>query len=386
MSELHLKAFSNVHSHAFQRALRGRVQSKDPSRKDTFWTWRQAMYTLANELKHEEIESIARLCYMECLEAGYTAVGEFHYLHHAPDGSYWDDPLQTSRSITRAARDVGIRLNLLWTVYARGGFSKPLEDAQRRFKSHDLDHVRRSLDALQALYEEQRIHVGLALHSVRAVPEDWLGPLCDEARSRGFKIHAHVSEQILENEACIQATGMSPIRLLSKHGVLGPDFTAIHATWIDDVDLALLRDTNSLVGICPTTEGDLGDGVPRTADLHAHGVKLCIGSDSHAVIDPFCELRMLEYQARARTQSRCVLADEQGDVAPVLERIGSDYGRVSLGFQEAKDMIEIDSDATLIKGSVNRKETALMSGHPGMIRRVQIDGCDVVRDGRHVLR
>ena len=185
MSDVHLKGFATVHSHAFQRALRGRVQRKDPTRKDTFWTWREAMYALAIGLDCEEIEAIARLCYMECLEAGYTSVGEFHYLHHAPDGSSWEDPLATSRAITRAAREVGIRLNLLWTVYQRGGFSKPLERAQRRFDARDLDHVWRSLDALQRMHEEQRIHIGLALHSVRAVPEDWLGPLAQAARARG---------------------------------------------------------------------------------------------------------------------------------------------------------------------------------------------------------
>ena len=168
--------------------------------------------------------------------------------------------------------------------------------------------------------------------------------------------------------------------------MLGPDFTAIHATWIDDEDIALLRSTDSLVGICPTTEGDLGDGVPRTSELHREGVRLCIGSDSHAVIDPFCELRFLEYQARAQTQSRCVLADKNGHVSPVLARIGTDNGLASLGFESANDVLTIDSDATLMQRTSDKLETAMMSGHPGIISRVTVDDVVVVSEGRHCLR
>ena len=386
MSGIELRGFVNVHSHAFQRALRGRVQRKDPKKRDTFWTWRTAMYRLANSLDVSSVEEIARLCYMECLEAGYTAVGEFHYLHHDPSGVPYENRLATSQAIVRAARETGIRLNLLWTVYQTGGFSDELEPSQRRFAAGTLDDIWRTIDSLIHLEESEKIHIGLALHSVRAVPEEWLGPLAEGARARGLKIHAHVSEQELENEACLAATGLTPTAYLSKHGVLGPDFTAIHATWIDDDDLALLTSSQSLVGVCPTTEGDLGDGFPRTADLYEHGVRLCIGSDSHAVIDPFCELRMLEYQARAREKSRCILSDDQGLVAPVLSRIGSVNGLASLGFENATDSVTLDSSALLLQGSADPFETALMSGHPGIVSRVTLDGVEVVREGVHILR
>jgi formiminoglutamate deiminase len=386
MSNVVLKGFVNVHSHAFQRALRGRVQSKDPSRKDTFWTWREAMYDLANSFDLNRIESIARLCYMECLEAGYTAVGEFHYLHHAPDGSQWPDRTAASQALIRAAKQTGIRLALLWTVYQQGGFSKALESGQKRFSAGDLDSVWSSIDSLLSEQKAERMHVGLALHSVRAVPEDWLGPLVEGARARGLRIHAHVSEQVLENQECLQATGLTPIALLAKHGVLGSDFTAIHATWISDEDLQLLSKHDATVGLCPTTEGDLGDGVPRTADLHQAGVRMCIGSDSHAVIDPFCELRFLEYQARAQTQSRCVLADDEGFVAPVLARIGSENGLHSLGFKTNTDLVRIQDDATAMQETSTPFETAIMSGHPGLISSVEVAGTEVVTMGRHHLR
>ena len=385
MAEICLKGFANIHSHAFQRALRGRVQSRDPGRTDTFWTWREAMYRLAGTMDLDAIESVARLCYMECLEAGYTAVGEFHYLHHSPDGTPWDEPSAASRAICRAASQTGIRLTLLWTVYQRGGFGEELRHEQRRFRAASLDDVWRALDSL-AQGPQERVGLGLAIHSVRAVSEDWLGPLAQGARDRGLPIHAHVSEQILENAACLAATGLTPVGLLAKHGVLGSDFTAIHATWLGEEDIALLAQSHATVGICPSTEGDLGDGVPDTAALYAAGIPLAIGSDSHALIDPFSELRSLEYQARAQTQTRCVLSGTDGDVAPVLAKIGHDNGYRCLGLNPGDDWIELDPDALALSHTPSPSEAALLAGNPGLIQSVHVAGEALVLNGRHVGR
>ncbi|TNF26657.1 MAG: formimidoylglutamate deiminase [Deltaproteobacteria bacterium] len=381
-----LPGFANVHSHAFQRLLRGSVQRRDPQREDSFWTWRERMYALATSLDLDGIEAAARLCYAECLEAGYTAVGEFHYLHNREDGSPYPEWLATTYAHARAARQVGIRLSLLWTVYARGGFDAPLQPEQRRFGVPDLDTAKLALDALMPLADTGAVRVGLALHSVRAVPRDWLGPLAEEARRRGLPIHAHVSEQPREVAECRRHYGLSPVQLLRAEGVLGPDFTAVHATWLDDDDIEALARSRATVCLCPTTEGDLGDGIPPTAELHAAGIPLAIGSDSHAVIDPFAELRTAEYDARARTGCRCVLTDGSGDVGPALARIAHANGYDALGLPDGGDRVFLRDDARVFERVRDLLPVALLAGHPGLVERVDVAGQTVVEGGRHVLR
>ena len=380
-----LPGFANVHSHAFQRGLRGLVQERDPTREDTFWTWRERMYALAQGLSLAETEALARLCYVECLEAGYTAVGEFHYLHHDRGGVPYEDGVASARALLRAARQVGVRITLLWTVYARGGFDRDLSEAQQRFAVKSLGEVWRALDALSTEVDGVRSRLGLALHSVRAVPCEWLAPLVTEARSRGLPIHAHVSEQQVEVSACRAATGLSPVALLAREGVLGPDFTAVHATWLDEHDIELLADSGSGVALCPTTEGDLADGVPKSAALHQAGVPLSIGSDSHAVIDPFSELRFAEYQARAATGGRCVLTDSHGRVAPILARIGHEHGYRALGLSSKGDQLTLMEQARCLEGVGDAWQVAaLMAGHPGLIDEVCVMGETLVRRGRHI--
>jgi len=376
---------ANVHSHAFQRLLRGDVQRRDLGRKDTFWTWREAMYDLALRLDLDALEAAARLTYAESLEAGYTAIGEFHYVHHAPDGQPYPDPVAAARAMMRAARQTGIRLTLLWTAYARGGFDQPLSERQRRFGAADLDGVYRALDALAPEADGERLAIGLAIHSVRAVPPAWLQPLAEAARERGLPLHAHVSEQPAEVDACRDATGLSPVALLDREGVLGPDFTAVHATWLDDHDLALLEASGATVCLCPTTECDLGDGVPRTADLFKAGVPLCVGSDSHAVIDPFAELRMVEHQARAATGRRCVLVDEEGAVAPALVRVGHDHGYRALGLPAEGDTVTLDASSRALQDTRDTLAAAMTAGHPGLVDRVTVAGETLVEGGRHVV-
>ncbi len=391
-----IPGFANAHSHAFQRALRGTVERRDPDRTDTFWTWRERMYALANRLDLQALEAVTRACYAECLEAGYTAIGEFHYVHHRPGGAPYDDPVATARAVLRAARQVGVRVTLLWTVYARGGFDAPLTPAQTRFGVASLDDVRRALDALAGAVDGRMSALGLALHSVRAVPPAWLGPLAHEARARGLPLHAHVSEQPAEVAACRQATGLTPVALLAREGVLSPSFTAVHGTWLEDEDVALLASSGATVALCPTTEGNLGDGVPRTRDLARAGVPLAVGSDSHAVLDPFAELRALEYQARAATGTRAVLTDAAGDVAPALLRVGHHAGYASLGLPDDGDQIFLDSSARALTPPLEAASSAghdvlspvewlagaFTAGHPGLVDRVTVAGEERVRGGR----
>ena len=414
-----LPGFANAHSHAFQRLLRGRVQRRGPSpmrtrdlpAQDTFWTWRETMYATATALSLDQLEGAARECYVECAEAGYTAVGEFHYVHHQPDGTRYDDPVATSRAMLRAARQVGIRLTLLYAVYARGGLrGEPLSERQQRFGAASLEEVERALDLLAAepLVDNEMGSIGMAVHSVRAVPPAWLGPLAELTRERGLVLHAHASEQRAEVDECREVCGKSPIGLLAGEGVLTPSSFVVHATHLDDSDVATLAASGAGVCLCPTTEGDLGDGVPRTADLFAAGVPLSIGSDSHAVIDPFAELRSAEYQARAATGRRCVLVDDDGEVAPMLlERVGHTNGYAALGLRAHGDEVLLDTEARALRSgfsgdapqhssSVARgvsepppsqrdaMAVAMTAAHPGLVSRVRVRHEDIVVDGRHV--
>ncbi len=376
---LTLPGFANVHSHAFQRLMRGEVQRRDPQQRDTFWTWRERMYAHANTLDLAAMEAAARLVYVECLEGGYTAIGEFHYLHHDPTGAAWADPVAAAKVHVRAAADAGIRLNLLWCVYARGGFDRPASDGQRRFLTRSLDEVERALDALPL---SGLARLGLAIHSVRAVPREWLAPLAALARARGLQLHVHAAEQRREVEDCIAHTGLTPVALLASEGVLGPTTTIIHGTWLDDADVAALASSGTFVGVCPSTEGDLGDGIPRVADLYAAGVRMCIGTDSHAVIDPFYEVRTLEYLARVSGERRCVLADAHGEVAPVLTAIGSDNGYASLGLDREGDEVELDLGDRVFEGQSDARSTALLGGHRGLVVRTRVGGEVVVDGGR----
>jgi len=342
------------------------------------------MYELAGRLSSSDLERIARNAYAECLEAGYTAIGEFHYLHRLTGAKDPSDVLESSRVLLRAAAQTGIRITLLWTVYQRGGFDRALEERQRPFRAGDLDHVARVLDTLAGEVDGDRSALGLAIHSVRAVPRDWFGPLAEMASSRGLVLHAHVSEQPAEVEGCLEATGLTPIALLDREGALSPRFTGVHATWLEPEDISILSRTGAGVCVCPTTEGDLGDGFAPTEALNNAGVPLSIGSDSHAVIDPFAELRTLEYQARAQAGARCILVDERGELAPQLLHIGSQNGYGALGLPRTGDRVVIDHGARAMSEVGEPLGAIMTAGHPGLVERVEVAGEVVVSGGKHV--
>jgi len=300
MPKLSLPGFVNAHSHAFQRALRGRTEGGD------FWAWRDAMLALARDQVPWQVRSSYAQVYREMLDAGYTAVGEFHYLGY-----------ETAVAAAEAARDAGIELVLLYAAYAVEPFAQP--------------SVRAYLDDVERL-RARGLAVGLAPHSVRACPPDWLEEIGRYAESEGLVLHAHACEQPREVDDCVAAHGLRPIELLARSGCVGPRTTIVHATHASDAELDLLRDAGSRVCICPTTEANLGDGFAPIDRICSRRIGVCIGSDSNVRIDPLEELRELEGIARRLTLRR--------DIVP-LERLlafGSDEGAAALGVEHRRDV------------------------------------------------
>jgi formiminoglutamate deiminase len=271
-----LPGLANVHSHAFHRALRGRTQGG----RGSFWTWRERMYAVAAQLDPDRYLALARAVYAEMALAGITAVGEFHYLHHAPDGSAYADPNAMGHALIAAAAEAGIRITLLDTLYLTASVDgRPLQGVQRRFGDGDPERWQQRVAGLTAAPHAK---IGAAIHSVRAVAAPHLSGLA--ARR---PLHVHLSEQVAENEQCRAVHGCTPTELLDRHGVLGPHTTAVHATHLTDNDVKTLGGTGTGVCLCPTTERDLADGIGRARDLVDAGSPLSRGSHSHAVIDMF---------------------------------------------------------------------------------------------------
>lgn len=314
-------AFANCHSHAFHRALRARAHTGE-----TFWGWRDGMYAVAEALDPDLYYRLARATYAEMALAGTGAVGEFHYLRHGPGGSPYTDPHAMAEAVIAAAWEVGIRICLLDTCYLRAGFdSEEPTPAQRRFVQPSAEAWAAGAVELAARHADNpAVVVGAALHSVRAVDEASL-PLVAGALP-GAPLHVHVSEQPAENEACLAATGRTPVRLLADAGVWTPRTTAVHATHLTADDIATLGGAGSYVCFCPTTEAELADGIGPSVALREAGARITLGSDSNTVIDPFAEARGLAMHERLASGTR------QGWTAEQLWQAATTDGAASLGF------------------------------------------------------
>jgi formimidoylglutamate deiminase len=324
-----LPGFVNAHSHVFQRALRGHTH-RPLSRHDTFWTWRRAMYAEAQRLNPDLLYEGALRTYREMLATGYTSVGEFHYVHHQPGGQPYADPNVMSEALLQAGRDAGIRVVLLMTAYAQSGFNQPPEEGQRRFCDASVDAYLTRVEALRIT----GVPIGVAPHSVRAVPEDWFREIADYSLIHQLPLHVHADEQRAEIEQCQATYGCTPIELLDRFDALGAKTTIVHATHASATEIALLAQHGCTVCICPTTEGDLGDGIAPYAELLAAQIPLAIGSDSNTRLDPIEELRWAEYSARMRYQRRRVLVvDELASPGPLLLEYGARRGAVALGLE-----------------------------------------------------
>ena len=378
-----LPGLVDVHSHAFQRAFRGHVQWRAADRDD-FWSWRVAMYGVANRLDPDGIEAVSKLAFLELARAGGTRIGEFHYLHHAPDGARYADPDELARRVIAAALDVGVRIALLRVVYGRHSPGRPLEPDQRRFGDRSVDEALAAVQRLGAI-ADPRVTVGIAPHSVRAVPGPWLAELA----SYGGIVHAHVAEQPGEVAACLAEHGKSPLAVFADAGLVTDRFSAVHLTHPGPGDLDRLRSAGAAIAVCPATELDLGDGfLPVDA---RDGIRIGVGSDSHAITDPFGEARAVEMHARALAGKRNVMAIA-GDRASLAERIlriaSTDGDRMLGGRGEGlaigahADMIAVDLRSPEAAG-VPPLEAVAFVAQPGWITDSWVGGNAVIVDGHH---
>ncbi|MFK0180065.1 formimidoylglutamate deiminase [Streptomyces xanthochromogenes] len=373
---------ANAHSHAFHRALRSTVQVGS----GTFWTWREIMYQVASRLTPDSYHALARAVYAEMALAGITAVGEFHYLHHAPDGTPYDDPNAMGEALIAAAAEAGIRITLLDTAYLSSGFGAAPDRHQLRFSDGTAEAW---AERCSALKEREHARIGAAVHSVRAVPARELGTVAAWAEARRAPLHVHLSEQTAENEGCLDAYGVTPTQLLAEHGVLGTRTTGVHNTHLTDGDIALIGSTATGTCMCPTTERDLADGIGPAVALQRAGSPLSLGSDSHAVIDLLEEARAMELDERLRTRRRGHWT------AAALLRAATADGHAALGWPEAgriepgapADLATIALDSVRTAGAVPRlaAETAVFAATASDVRDVVVGGRAVVRDGVHAL-
>ena len=342
---LELPALATAHSHAFQRGMRGAAQRNAPSApgaREDFWSWRGAMYRAALALDPRSIEEISRVAFRELRHAGVRTVGEFHYIQHQPDGTPYDDRTVMSDAVIRAAKAEGLRIALLRVAYHRAGPGREAEPGQRRFCDPDVDAVLRDVETLRSKYAgDPDVVVGLAPHSVRAVPPEWIRELARYADASSLPFHMHVAEQPREIEECVAETGKRPAELLADLGVLSPRFVAVHATHLLPHEAALLGQAKAFACVCATTEADLGDGLPDLVSLRRSGARLCTGIDSHVITDPIADLRGLETLARLRTGTRVTFAPSTGTPAEQLWREGSVEGAIACGFPDAGGTIRI---------------------------------------------
>ena len=373
---LSLPALTTAHSHAFQRAMRGTSQRKGISRDD-FWTWRGQMYRLAMSLTPESIARYSKVAFRELARAGVHTVGEFHYIQHQADGTPYGDRTLLAQTVIQAAKEEGLRVCLLRVAYHRAGPGRPAEDGQRRFCDPSVDDVLKDVAHLRALYKnDPDVRIGVAPHSVRAVPPAWLGPLAAYAEEHQLPFHMHVAEQAREVEECVAETSRRPVELLADLGVLSPRFAAVHATHLESHEAALLGRAGGFACICATTERDLGDGLPDISALRANDVRLCTGIDSHVITDPIDDLRSLETHERLRTRTRVTFQSAEETPASRLWREGSIVGANACGFPDAGARITIDRDhptLALVEDDDALLDAVVFSGHPSLIARTERD-------------
>ena len=391
-----LPGLVNAHSHAFQRVIRGRTEYRSQDTADSFWTWRELMYRAANTLDFADIYVASRMAFLEMALSGITAVGEFHYLHHSPDGQKFDDPNLIAKEVIRAANDVGLRIALLRVAYERAGYNQERNPLQKRFiESADvyvdnLERLRRELA------DDGVAWVGAAPHSVRAVSLHYLKIVSDYASRNNLPMHMHVAEQPAEVSACIEEYGRSPVALLDTEGLLSNKFTAVHAIHVTPKAIAAIGRTGALVCACPTTERNLGDGVIPADRYVENQVPICLGTDSHAQIDLLEDARELEYHLRLQRKERNVLApnDEQDRSALARRLLGcaTVNGAKSIGFNGGQieagapaDFFTVDLNDPSIAGASEDDllSNVVFSLSRTAVKDVVVCGKRIVEDGHH---
>jgi formimidoylglutamate deiminase len=389
-----LPGFVNVHSHSFQRLIRGKSESRIVSGKD-FWSWRGTMYHAANQLDPQGVYDVARMTFLEMALAGTTTVGEFHYLHNAPNGQPYDDPNLLSKQVIAAAQSVGIRIVLLRTAYLRSGYELPRDPGQIRF----FESTTAFLENMNSLIREcpaapSEVRFGVAPHSIRAVPLPDLRAIAAWSRENKLPLHMHVAEQVAENTACLREYGFTPIALFDKERLLGPDFTAVHAIHISSDEIAMLAEANSTICSCPTTERNLGDGIIAADHVIAAGVRIALGSDSQAQVDPLEDARELDYHLRLEQQERAILDQiAEKTLASTLFECATVHGARSLALPgegltpgSFADFLTVDLNDVSIAGhsAEDLLPILVFSLNRSAIRDVVVNGRFVLRDRQHV--
>ncbi len=401
LAGLTLPALANVHSHAFHRALRGRTHHG----RGNFWTWRELMYRAASRLDPDRCHRLARAVFAEMALAGIGVVGEFHYVHHRPAGDAYEDPNAMSAALVAAARDAGIRLTLLNALYlhagldavSSGGHSRrrsdstrgysPLRPEQARFSDGSAARWAERASDLEAAVSGPAVRVGAAVHSVRAVDPASMKVAAAWARDRDAPLHFHASEQPAENEQCLAVHGRTPVEVIAETGGLGPSTTLVHATHVTEQDRALIGETGTGCCLCPTTEHDLADGVGPAEALARTGARLCVGSDSHAVVDLFAEVRTVELDQRAATGDRGVFGVEE------LASMATAAGYRSLGWPDGgvlevgalADFATVGLDSVRLAGIDDDSALAavIFAATADDVRHLVVGGRTVVKEGRH---
>jgi formiminoglutamate deiminase len=377
---LTVPGLANAHSHAYDRAIRGRAESGAAD----FWAWREVMYAVAAVLEPGSYYRLARAVYAEMALAGITMVGEFHYVHRDPAGRRYADPNAMGHALMAAAADAGIRITLFDTCYLQGGpGGQPVTGVQVRFSDGDVDAW---ANRTALLRPAANARIGAAIHSVRAVPAHAMRVVAQAADQRDLPLHVHLSEQPAENEACQAATGMSPAELLDHTGVLSPRLTAVHATHVSDTDIRLLGTSGTTICLCPTTERDLGDGVGPAARLSGAGCPLAVGSDAHMVVDLWEEMRAIELNQRLLAGRRGLMQMPgligAGTVSGA-RALGWDAGRIAEGALADLATVDLGSPRTAGHRSGDLTAHALFTATAADVTHVVVGGRLIVADRRH---
>ena len=368
---LTVPGLANCHSHAFHRALRGHTQRE----RGSFWTWREQMYGVAERLDPDSYYALARATYREMVATGITCVGEFHYLHHQPGGTPYDEPNAMGHALIAAAREAGMRIALLDTCYLAGGFGAAPTTTQLRYSDGDSASWAERTTQLCS-YGADDVVIGAAIHSVRAVPREHLSTVAQWAAEHQAPLHVHLSEQVAENDTCLERHRVTPTRLLAEAGALTDLTSAVHATHLTGGDIGLLGEAASYACFCPTTERDLGDGIGPSRALHDAGAPLTLGSDSHAVIDLFEEMRAVEMDERLATGQRGHWTAEE------LVEAATASGHASLGFPDAgriavgqrADLVTLDPTSPRTAGTGQDLQTVVFAATAADVRRVVVGG------------
>jgi formimidoylglutamate deiminase len=390
LADIAVPGMNNVHCHAFQRAMAGLAECAGP-KGDSFWTWRETMYRIAQGITPQNLHAIATMAYMEMLECGFTAVGEFHYLHHAAAGQPYENPAEMSAELIQAAALTGISQTLLPVFYTQGGFNgAALSGGQQRF-GHDLDSFAALMSALQSQFPDTSL--GIAPHSLRAVSPDQLNALV--TCYPDMPIHLHIAEQAIEINECIAHYGAPPVRWLLDHIEVDQRWCLIHATHMDTKETRAIARSGAVVGLCPITEANLGDGLFPAIDYLAEGGRFGIGSDSCVRIDLAEELRLLDYGQRLASQTRTPLTPPKASSGRTLFEHALTGGAQALA--QNTDAFETGQQANIITldahhpALIARQDDAWLDGWiygaaKSPVRDVFVAGKQVVQHGEHINR